>query len=104
MSWKDRIIRLSISPSQGDDPGFKSRPEHFNLRYNKLINHNKIGGNGNKNAIKYKKMTNSVTSKPLPSKKEQTIVSHNNNNSVNPNSVSREGFWTNFKDYLIAQE
>jgi hypothetical protein len=21
-------IRLSISPSQGDDPGFKSRPEH----------------------------------------------------------------------------
>jgi hypothetical protein len=29
LSWKDRIIRLSISPSQGDDPGFKSRPEHF---------------------------------------------------------------------------
>ncbi len=22
-------VRLSISPSQGDDPGFKSRPEHF---------------------------------------------------------------------------
>ena len=22
-------IRLSISPSQGDDPGFKSRPEHL---------------------------------------------------------------------------
>jgi hypothetical protein len=21
-------VRLSISPSQGDDPGFKSRPEH----------------------------------------------------------------------------
>ena len=25
---EDHIIRLSISPSQGDDPGFKSRPEH----------------------------------------------------------------------------
>jgi len=25
---KDRTVRLSISPSQGDDPGFKSRPEH----------------------------------------------------------------------------
>ncbi len=24
-------IRLSISPSQGDDPGFKSRPEHLYL-------------------------------------------------------------------------
>jgi CRISPR/Cas system CSM-associated protein Csm5 (group 7 of RAMP superfamily) len=23
------VVRLSISPSQGDDPGFKSRPEHF---------------------------------------------------------------------------
>jgi hypothetical protein len=23
-----RTVRLSISPSQGDDPGFKSRPEH----------------------------------------------------------------------------
>jgi hypothetical protein len=22
------VVRLSISPSQGDDPGFKSRPEH----------------------------------------------------------------------------
>src|SRR3954451_4198556 len=26
---KDCIVRLSISPSQGDDPGFKSRPEHI---------------------------------------------------------------------------
>src|SRR6476620_4236458 len=26
---KDCIVRLSISPSQGDDPGFKSRPEHL---------------------------------------------------------------------------
>ena len=26
---KDRTVRLSISPSQGDDPGFKSRPEHL---------------------------------------------------------------------------
>ncbi len=25
---KSHIIRLSISPSQGDDPGFESRPEH----------------------------------------------------------------------------
>ncbi len=25
---KSRIVRLSISPSQGDDPGFESRPEH----------------------------------------------------------------------------
>jgi hypothetical protein len=24
-----RTVRLSISPSQGDDPGFKSRPEHY---------------------------------------------------------------------------
>jgi hypothetical protein len=23
------VVRLSISPSQGGDPGFKSRPEHF---------------------------------------------------------------------------
>ena len=23
------VVRLSISPSQGDDPGFKSRPEHI---------------------------------------------------------------------------
>jgi hypothetical protein len=23
------VVRLSISPSQGDDPGFKSRPEHL---------------------------------------------------------------------------
>jgi len=26
---KGHIVRLSISPSQGDDPGFKSRPEHI---------------------------------------------------------------------------
>lgn len=25
------VVRLSISPSQGDDPGFKSRPEHHYL-------------------------------------------------------------------------
>ena len=25
---KSRTFRLSISPSQGDDPGFESRPEH----------------------------------------------------------------------------
>ncbi|KAF0868077.1 hypothetical protein E5N71_11990 [Candidatus Nitrosocosmicus sp. SS] len=25
---KSHTVRLSISPSQGDDPGFKSRPEH----------------------------------------------------------------------------
>ena len=24
----NHTVRLSISPSQGDDPGFKSRPEH----------------------------------------------------------------------------
>ena len=24
----DGVVRLSISPSQGDDPGFKSRSEH----------------------------------------------------------------------------
>ena len=29
---KDCIVRLSISPSQGDDPGFKSRPEHLKSR------------------------------------------------------------------------
>jgi len=26
---KSHTVRLSISPSQGDDPGFKSRPEHL---------------------------------------------------------------------------
>lgn len=26
---KGDTVRLSISPSQGDDPGFKSRPEHL---------------------------------------------------------------------------
>ena len=25
----NHTVRLSISPSQGDDPGFKSRPEHL---------------------------------------------------------------------------
>jgi hypothetical protein len=25
----DGVVRLSISPSQGDDPGFKSRSEQF---------------------------------------------------------------------------
>ena len=29
---EDHIIRLSISPSQGDDPGFKSRPEHIECK------------------------------------------------------------------------
>jgi hypothetical protein len=26
------VVRLSISPSQGDDPGFKSRPEQIRAR------------------------------------------------------------------------
>ena len=28
MNQSNHTVRLSISPSQGDDPGFKSRPEH----------------------------------------------------------------------------
>ena len=32
INLKGHTIRLSISPSQGDDPGFKSRPEHVYLK------------------------------------------------------------------------
>ncbi len=28
INQSSHTVRLSISPSQGDDPGFKSRPEH----------------------------------------------------------------------------
>ena len=35
------VVRLSISPSQGDDPGFKSRPEHPYPAYRNIINSRK---------------------------------------------------------------
>ncbi len=31
------VVRLSISPSQGDDPGFKSRPEHPSFKERRPI-------------------------------------------------------------------
>jgi len=32
---RSHTVRLSISPSQGDDPGFKSRPEHFYSKFHR---------------------------------------------------------------------
>ncbi len=36
ISQSSHTVRLSISPSQGDDPGFKSRPEHYHCGHLRL--------------------------------------------------------------------
>ncbi len=37
------VVRLSILPSQGSDPGFKSRREHSNINYSMVYSHDVAG-------------------------------------------------------------
>ena len=37
------VVRLSILPSQGSDPGFKSRREHSTINYSMVYSHDVAG-------------------------------------------------------------
>ncbi len=88
-------VRLSISPSQGDDPGFKSRPEHFYFNFKDRAVKQDI--NLSNLDAKYEKIVSKDLSNPLTNK-FGTIL------QKTVRSTKQEEFWFGFKTYLVNEK